>query len=146
VSEARFPASAARLRQARIAVENLRNIRLLQAVNAAVPQPFHIIAPQKRRAANTRLGARNGTKRPALGLLINRSATMPKPTTAADVYKILPHRDGWTIDRSGNAEGSYKTKEAAFEAAVMAASNSIKRGHEVAIHVPAPEAGEATLG
>jgi hypothetical protein len=47
--------------------------------------------------------------------------------------------------RRGRAEGEYVTKEAAFEAVAGAASNSIKEGHEVRIHIPGSD-GEAALG
>jgi hypothetical protein len=65
------------------------------------------------------------------------------PTAA---YKVVRCRDGWAIDHSGKVEGSYKTKEVAFEAAVLAASNAIKNGNAVTIHVPAPDSGEPVLG
>ncbi len=38
------------------------------------------------------------------------------------------------------------TKEAAFEAAVSAATNAIKAGHDVTISVPAARTGESQLG
>jgi hypothetical protein len=40
------------------------------------------------------------------------------------------------VSHDGQAEGEYATKEAAFEAAVAAASLAIKQGHEVSISVP----------
>jgi hypothetical protein len=52
----------------------------------------------------------------------------------------------WTIDHDGELEGDYATKEAAFEAIAIAASNAIKDGVGVAIEVPPREAGEAALG
>ena len=42
----------------------------------------------------------------------------------------------WSILHDGEVEGEYITKEAAFEAAVAAASLAIREGHEV--HVSAP--------
>ncbi len=43
--------------------------------------------------------------------------------------------------------GVYATKEAAFEAAAIAASNAIKEGHGITITVPgADETGEPALG
>ena len=44
----------------------------------------------------------------------------------------------------GNAEHDYETKEAAFEAAVAAASLAIRQGHEVHVSVPGRDAGNRT--
>jgi len=41
---------------------------------------------------------------------------------------------------------AYATKEAALEAAVMAASNAIKEGFGITITVPEPAPGQDTLG
>jgi hypothetical protein len=62
------------------------------------------------------------------------------------VYKIVEVKDGWGISYEGAISGSYKTKEAAFEAAVGPASNAIKDGHAVQITVGGKPAGEAALG
>ena len=51
-------------------------------------------------------------------------------------YAITPIADKWSVLHDGEAEGDYVTKEAAFEAAVAAASLAIREGHEV--HVSAP--------
>lgn len=61
-------------------------------------------------------------------------------------YKIIRHEDGWAIDHNGKVMGSYATKEAAFESAAGAASNSIKEGFGVLIEVPQRGAGEAAMG
>jgi hypothetical protein len=53
-------------------------------------------------------------------------------------YAITPIADKWGILHDGEVEGDYVTKEAAFEAAVVAASLAIREGHEV--HVSAPGA------
>lgn len=53
-------------------------------------------------------------------------------------YAITPIADKWSVLHDGEAEGDYVTKEAAFEAAVAAASLAIREGHEV--HVSAPGA------
>ena len=53
-------------------------------------------------------------------------------------YAITPIADKWGILHDGEVEGDYVTKEAAFEAAVAAASLAIREGHEV--HVSAPGA------
>jgi hypothetical protein len=63
------------------------------------------------------------------------------------MYRIIPGGErGWIIDRNGAREGDYATKEAAFEAAVGAASSAIHQGLGVTITVEARGAGEANLG
>jgi hypothetical protein len=61
-------------------------------------------------------------------------------------YNISGERNTWRIEHDGAGEGSYSTKESAFEAAVAAASNSIKDGHEIVITVPGRQPGQSTLG
>ena len=41
---------------------------------------------------------------------------------------------------------AYATKEAAFEAAFAGATNAVKAGHDVTIHVAGAVAGESALG
>lgn len=48
-------------------------------------------------------------------------------------YRIVHSRDGWGVEHDGKVEGSYDTKEAAFEAAVGPASNEIKLRYAVSI-------------
>ena len=60
-------------------------------------------------------------------------------------YAIVPVRDQWCVLHDGNLGGEYATKEAAFEAAVAAASVAIRLGHEVHVSVPAREEGEAAM-
>jgi hypothetical protein len=62
------------------------------------------------------------------------------------IYKIVRGKDGWSIEHDGQIAGSYATKEVAFEAAVLPASNAIKRGHKVTITVEGASGGEAALG
>jgi sarcosine oxidase gamma subunit len=72
----------------------------------------------------------------------NKEATM-----GLAEYMIVSKPDGWTVLHDGNAPHSYDTKEAAFEAAVAAASLAIREGHEVHVSVPGREAGnKTTLG
>jgi len=59
-------------------------------------------------------------------------------------YMIVPRLDGWTVLHDGTAEHDYETKEAAFEAAVAAASLALRQGHEVHVSVPGREAGNRT--
>jgi hypothetical protein len=61
-------------------------------------------------------------------------------------YSIVPVDEHWGVLHDGIIEGDYATKEAAFEAASVAASLSIVGGHEIHISVPAAQAGESTLG
>ena len=61
-------------------------------------------------------------------------------------YSVKRVKDGWGVEHGGKMEGSYLSKESAFEAIAMAASNSIKNGHEIRITVPGREGDEAALG
>ena len=65
---------------------------------------------------------------------------------ATETYQIIPGNGGWTINHDGNVEGSYINKEAAFEAAVGAASRAIHDGLGVTITVEASGLGEPNLG
>jgi hypothetical protein len=51
-------------------------------------------------------------------------------------------RDQWGV-LHGDVNGEYATKEAAFEAAVSAASLAMRQGHEVHVSVPARNEGKA---
>ena len=59
-------------------------------------------------------------------------------------YMIVAKPQGWTVLHDGAAEHDYETKEAAFEAAVAAASLAIRQGHEVHVSVPGRDAGNKT--
>jgi len=61
-------------------------------------------------------------------------------------YKIIRTSAGWSVDHDGQIEGDYVNKEAAFEAAVTAASNAIRDGVGVTISVAERELGETNLG
>jgi hypothetical protein len=58
-------------------------------------------------------------------------------------YAIVPLRDQWGVLHDGDVNGEYATKEAAFEAAVAAASLAMRQGHEVHLSVPARNEGKA---
>lgn len=62
------------------------------------------------------------------------------------VYTIVGHNGKWSVAHDGALTGSYATKEAAFEAAVSAASNAIKAGHGVQIEVPGSSSAEPNVG
>jgi hypothetical protein len=63
-----------------------------------------------------------------------------------ETYKIVRGGDGWSIAHGNKLEGSYATKEAAFEAAVLAASNAIKEGAGITITVEPRASGEPAMG
>jgi hypothetical protein len=62
-------------------------------------------------------------------------------------YKIASRNGSWAVaHNNGEPEGSYATREGAFEAACLAASNDIKRGAAISITVARPAPGEAASG
>ena len=61
-------------------------------------------------------------------------------------YKIFGIPGAWHVDHDGKAANTYQTKEAAFEAAVAAASLALRQGHEVSIAAPGSNGTEATTG
>jgi hypothetical protein len=52
----------------------------------------------------------------------------------------------WQIEHDGNAQNTYETKEAAFEAAIVAASLALRQGHEVVVTAPGSNGIEAATG
>jgi hypothetical protein len=48
-------------------------------------------------------------------------------------YQIIGHDAEWRVRHDGKAENIYETKEAAFEAAVAAASLALRQGHEIRV-------------
>jgi hypothetical protein len=54
-------------------------------------------------------------------------------------YEIFGTEGEWRVRHDGKAENVYATKEAAFEAAVAAASLALRQGHEVEVTAPASE-------
>ncbi|MDF2620354.1 MAG: hypothetical protein K0S00_3013 [Xanthobacteraceae bacterium] len=63
-----------------------------------------------------------------------------------DIYRIQGSEADWHVAFNEQLGMGYASKEAAFEAAVAAASNAIRDGHEVVIVVPGAKAGETLLG
>jgi len=61
-------------------------------------------------------------------------------------YTIFGVPGAWHVDHEGKAANTYETKEAAFEAAVAAASLALRQGHEVSVTAPGSNAIEATTG
>ena len=52
-------------------------------------------------------------------------------------YEIIGNDAEWRVRHDGKAENVYETKEAAFEAAVAAASLALRQGHEIRLTAPA---------
>jgi hypothetical protein len=61
-------------------------------------------------------------------------------------YKIFGVPGAWHVDHDGKAPNTYDTKEAAFEAAVAAASLALRQGHEVSVTAPGSNGVEPTTG
>jgi hypothetical protein len=63
-------------------------------------------------------------------------------------YEIIGVAGEWRVSHDGKADNVYQTKEAAFEAAVAAASVALRQGHEVYVTVPGRETvtGAANAG
>jgi uncharacterized protein (DUF58 family) len=51
-------------------------------------------------------------------------------------YDIIGSDAEWRVRHEGRTENVYETKEAAFEAAVAAASLALRQGHEVRVAAP----------
>ena len=56
-------------------------------------------------------------------------------------YRVFGIPGEWRVDHDGKAENTYVTKEAAFEAAVAAASLALR-----AVTAPGTDGGDATTG
>lgn len=63
-----------------------------------------------------------------------------------EIYRIQGSEADWHVAVNEQLGMGYASKEAAFEAAVAAASNAIRDGHEVVIVVPGAANGESLLG
>lgn len=55
------------------------------------------------------------------------------------VYDIVGRDGAWHVKHDGIARNTYETKEAAFEAAVAAASLAMRQGYAVRVTVPESE-------
>ena len=55
-------------------------------------------------------------------------------------YTITGQKGDWHVEHDGKVAHAYATKEAAFEAAVAAASIAMREGHEIAITAPGASA------
>jgi hypothetical protein len=54
-------------------------------------------------------------------------------------YEIFGTEGTWRVRHDGKAENEYATKEAAFEAAIAAASLALRQGHDVKVTAPSSE-------
>jgi hypothetical protein len=54
-------------------------------------------------------------------------------------YDIVGRDGAWHVEHDGAVRNTYQTKEAAFEAAVAAASLAMRQGHSVRVTVPESE-------
>jgi hypothetical protein len=61
-------------------------------------------------------------------------------------YEIIGVAGEWRVSHDGKAEHVYQTKEAAFEAAVAAASLALRQGHDVRVTAPGTDAGGTATG
>lgn len=59
-------------------------------------------------------------------------------------YMIVAQGDEWGVLHDGDIKSQFSTKEAAFESAVVAASLTIRQGHEVHVSVPDNSPGNQT--
>jgi hypothetical protein len=73
------------------------------------------------------------------GVFLEQEAIM----SVAD-YQVVANGNAWSVLHDGRMENDYATKEAAFEAAVAAASLAIREGHEIHVSAPGREAGNKT--
>jgi len=64
----------------------------------------------------------------------------------AEHYEVVGHEGHWHVEYNGKIGMAYATKEAAFEAAFAGATNAVKAGHDVTIHVDGVRADESALG
>ena len=61
-------------------------------------------------------------------------------------YEIIGDPGNWHVLHDGKAPNTYETKEAAFEAAIAAASLALREGHEVIVTAPSSHGTEPTTG
>jgi hypothetical protein len=54
-------------------------------------------------------------------------------------YDITGKAGAWRVQHDDKSENVFETKEAAFEAAIAAASLALRQGHEVRITAPASD-------
>lgn len=59
-------------------------------------------------------------------------------------YAVIETGSLWGVLHDSDVEGKFETKEAAFEAAVVAASLAVRQGHEVHVSAPSAAAGNKT--
>ena len=62
------------------------------------------------------------------------------------LYEIVGAAGEWRVKHDGQAVNVYQTKEAAFEAAMVAASLALRQGHEVRVTAPGTDASGTATG
>jgi hypothetical protein len=61
-------------------------------------------------------------------------------------YQIFGEPGAWHVEHDGEAKNTYETKEAAFEAAIVAASLALRQGHEIIVKVPGSDGLQSATG
>jgi hypothetical protein len=61
-------------------------------------------------------------------------------------YEVREKGKSWTVLHDGESNNEYATKEAAFEAAVGAASVALRQGHDIRVTVRGGASDKVTLG
>lgn len=61
-------------------------------------------------------------------------------------YAIIGQKGDWHVEHYGKVAHTYATKEAAFDAAVAAASLAMREGHQIAITPGSAEGVESSNG
>jgi hypothetical protein len=61
-------------------------------------------------------------------------------------YRVFGIPGEWRVEHDGKSENTFLTKEAAFEAAVAAASLALRQGHQVIVTAPGGNGAAATTG
>ena len=59
-------------------------------------------------------------------------------------YAVVSGPGDWHVEHDSKVAHTYATKEAAFEAAAVAASLALREGHEIIVTAPGSKGGEET--
>jgi hypothetical protein len=104
-----------------------------------------VVQPTSRSVGDSRDSGsqRNGAAATLLSPAISRKCGEETPMGMA-TYAIIEQGSSWGVLHDGEVEGTFATKESAFEAAVAAASLAIRQGHEVHVSAPGSLAGNGT--
>lgn len=61
-------------------------------------------------------------------------------------YTVFGQPGEWHVEHDGKVANTYETKEAAFEAAAVAASIALRQGHEIKITAPGSDGDQSITG